>query len=101
MELEKNHEEAYLEKVDQLSVCRAHLVWIHDLVPPPQLEQLLEEQLVPFEVPILEQVLALLIVRSKNETGQDRTELPDLLNDPLRLRQTKSYGVNPIRLSHR
>lgn len=88
-----------MKQVDQFSICRTHLVWVHDLIPPPQLEQLLEEQLVPFEVPILEQLLALLIVRSENETGQDRTELPDLLNDPLWLRQTESYGVNPVRLS--
>ena len=68
-ELENNRKEAYLEQIDQLSVCRTHLVWVHDLVPSPQLKQLPEEGLVAFEVPILEQLLTLLVVCSENETG--------------------------------
>lgn len=67
LKLQENREWAYLEQVDQLPVCRTHFVWVHDLVPSPQLEQLLEECLIPFEVPILEQLLTLLIVGSEDE----------------------------------
>ena len=65
----KSQKETDLEQVYQLSVCRTHLVWVHDLIPPSELEQSLEEHLVPLEVPILEQLLTLFVVGSEKETG--------------------------------
>lgn len=64
---------AHLEEVDELAVCRAHLVGVHDLVTTTELEYLLVELGIRCEVSVLEQLLALLIVGTKDETGHDCT----------------------------
>jgi hypothetical protein len=55
------------EHVEELSVCAAHAVWVHDLVAPADLEDVLEELRILLEVPVLHKRLAAPVVLQPSE----------------------------------
>ncbi len=59
---------------------------VHDLVPSPDLEHVLEPGRVGLEVPPRYQLLPLPVVRRHNQAAEDGADVADLLPDPAVLR---------------
>src|ERR1700744_5166015 len=85
---------AHLQQIDQLAVSRAHLVGGHDFVPPSQLKHLFVKVGVGGKVTISEELLALLVVGGKDESGEDRAELADLMYDALRFAEAIAHRID-------
>mmetsp|Transcript_9904 Transcript_9904/g.28481 ORF Transcript_9904/g.28481 Transcript_9904/m.28481 type:complete len:435 (-) Transcript_9904:430-1734(-) len=67
-----------LQQIHELAVLPAHLLGVHDLVPPPDLEQRLEHRLVVLVVVLRGQVLPLAVVERHHQRRQHRAYLVQL-----------------------
>ena len=63
-------------------------------MPPAQLKYLLVKVSVGGKVAISEELLALLVIGGKHESGENRAELADLMYDALRFAQAIAYGID-------